>query len=141
MKREPYQHRVAYYETDKMGVAHHSNYIRWMEEARIDMLDKAGMAYDVMESKGVISPVVSVNCKYKYPSYFNDVIEITTNMIRYTGVRFVIGYEMKNMRTGKLVCSGQTEHCFTDQNGHPIMIDDTFPDISEILKAIATENN
>lgn len=31
---EPYLHKVQYYETDKMGIAHHSNYIRWMEEAR-----------------------------------------------------------------------------------------------------------
>lgn len=136
MKREPYQHRVAYYETDKMGIAHHSNYVRWMEEARLDMLDKAGMPYDVMESKGVISPVVSVNCKYKYPSYFNDIIEITTKMLQYTGVRFIIGYEMKNMRTGKLVCQGQSEHCFTDNNGRPIYIAETYPDISEILKSI-----
>lgn len=139
MKREPYQHRVAYYETDKMGVAHHSNYVRWMEEARIDMLDKAGMPYDVMESKGVISPVVSVSCKYKYPSYFNDIIEITTKMLKYTGVRFVIEYEMKNVRTGKLACTGQSEHCFTDNNGRPILISDAYPDISEILKSIVEE--
>lgn len=26
---------VQYYETNKMGITHHSNYIRWMEEARI----------------------------------------------------------------------------------------------------------
>ena len=32
---EPYLHKVQYYETDKMGIAHHSNYIRWMEEARL----------------------------------------------------------------------------------------------------------
>ena len=33
-----YQHKVQYYETDKMGIVHHSNYVRWMEEARIDFL-------------------------------------------------------------------------------------------------------
>ena len=39
---EPYVHKVQYYETDKMGIVHHSNYIRWMEEARIDFLDSVG---------------------------------------------------------------------------------------------------
>ena len=34
----PYCHKVQYYETDRMGVTHHSNYIRWMEEARVDLL-------------------------------------------------------------------------------------------------------
>ena len=40
-----YQHKVQYYETDKMGITHHSNYIRWMEEARIDFLEQLGWNY------------------------------------------------------------------------------------------------
>ena len=40
-----YKHKVNYYETDKMGITHHSNYIRWMEEARIDYLEKLGYGY------------------------------------------------------------------------------------------------
>ena len=39
---EPYQHTVQYYETDKMGIVHHSNYIRWMEEARVAYLAQLG---------------------------------------------------------------------------------------------------
>lgn len=34
-----YLHKVQYYETDRMGITHHSNYIRWMEEARVEFLD------------------------------------------------------------------------------------------------------
>ena len=37
-----YKHKVQYYETDKMQVVHHSNYIRWMEEARVEFLEKIG---------------------------------------------------------------------------------------------------
>ena len=53
---KPYEHKVQYYETDKMGIVHHSNYIRWMEEARIDFLDQIGWNYKVMEDNGIISP-------------------------------------------------------------------------------------
>ena len=38
-------HKVQYYETDQMGVAHHSNYIRWFEEARVDWMDQLGLRY------------------------------------------------------------------------------------------------
>ena len=48
-----YIHKVNYYETDKMGVTHHSNYIRWMEEARVDFLEKAGLGYDKIEALGI----------------------------------------------------------------------------------------
>ena len=59
-----YRHIVQYYETDKMGITHHSNYIRWMEEARIDFLSKIGWNYAKLEEEGIISPVVAVDCIY-----------------------------------------------------------------------------
>ena len=57
-----YIHKVNYYETDKMGIVHHSNYIRWMEEARIDFLDQVGLGYRKLEDNGIISPVIGLEC-------------------------------------------------------------------------------
>jgi acyl-CoA thioester hydrolase len=45
MKIKVYPHKVQYYETDQMGVVHHSNYIRWFEEARSDFHDQIGISY------------------------------------------------------------------------------------------------
>ena len=58
-----YLHKVQYYETDQMKVVHHSNYIRWMEEARIAFLDAIGVSYAELETRGIISPVLSVDCQ------------------------------------------------------------------------------
>ena len=73
---QKYRHIVQYYETDKMGITHHSNYIRWMEEARIDFLRQIGWDYAKLESIGIISPVIAVNCKYKKSTTFEAVIYI-----------------------------------------------------------------
>ena len=73
---EKYIHKVNYYETDKMGITHHSNYIRWMEEARIDFLEQIGLGYKKLEEDGIISPVIHVECDYKLPTTFDDKIEI-----------------------------------------------------------------
>ena len=59
-KITPYIHKVQYYETDQMGIVHHSNYIRWFEEARIDLLEQLGIGYDMIEKEGIISPVIGV---------------------------------------------------------------------------------
>ena len=67
-----YLHKVQYYETDRMGITHHSNYIRWMEEARIDFLSQLGWDYDRLESEGIISPVLGVQVKYKKSTTFPD---------------------------------------------------------------------
>ena len=42
-----YIHKVTYYECDRMGITHHSNYIRFMEEARVDFLDRIGYGFEV----------------------------------------------------------------------------------------------
>ena len=65
---KPYMHKVQYYETDMMGVVHHANYLHWMEEARIDLMDRLGFPYAEMEQKGVFSPVKSLSCEYRNPS-------------------------------------------------------------------------
>ena len=76
MSIKPYLHEVKYYETDKMGVTHHSNYIRFMEEARIDWMDQLGYGFDRMEAEGIVSPVVGVSCNYKKTTTFEDIIEV-----------------------------------------------------------------
>ena len=135
----PYLHQVKYYETDKMTVAHHSNYIRWMEEARVDLLDQIGFSYDKMEKMGVISPVIAVRCSYKYPCHFNDTVRIVTRMIRYSGVRFVMSYEMTDAQGGRLLATGETEHCFTDAKGRPVMIGCLYPEIDAVFRRLSAE--
>ena len=55
----PFHRKVQYYETDMMGIAHHANYIHWMEEARIDFMDQIGFPYSKMEAMNIFSPVKS----------------------------------------------------------------------------------
>ncbi len=59
IKVKPYEHHVKYYETDQMRIVHHSNYIRWMEEARMDLMEQMGFGYDKMEELEIVSPVLS----------------------------------------------------------------------------------
>ena len=54
IKIRPYEHHAKYYETDQMGIIHHSNYIKWMEEARMDLMDQIGLSYKQMEEMEII---------------------------------------------------------------------------------------
>ena len=112
--------RINYYETDRMGVVHHSNYIRFLEEARCKMLNFYKMPYSAFEKKGVMIPELSVNC--------NDVIEIKTSVKDFNGVRLTMGYNVIEQKTGNLVLIGETKHCFTDLNLKPIRLQKKIPD-------------
>ena len=115
-----YFHTVKYYETDKMGVTHHSNYLRFMEEARIDFLDKIGYGYKRMEDEGLISPVVAVDVNYKKPTTFADIIEIDVQLAEVGSAKLKFCYTMSC--NGETVCTATSTHCFVDKSGRPVSL-------------------
>lgn len=121
-----YQHIVKYYECDRMGITHHSNYIRFMEEARIDWMDQMGCGFETMEAVGVVSPVMEVECAYKHPTTFKDRIDIMVEVVEVSTLKITLAY---TMRVGeKIVCTGRSKHCFLENN-RPISIEQRFPDL------------
>ncbi len=127
----PYIHHAKYYETDQMGIIHHSNYIRWMEEARMDAMSQFGISHSNMEKNGIISPVVSVSCEYKSMVHFDDIVQIQVNVTKYNGVRLDLAYKITDNRTGELRTKGTSTHCFLDKAGHVISLKHDYPEIDE----------
>ncbi|MBR4464605.1 MAG: acyl-CoA thioesterase, partial [Treponema sp.] len=111
---KPYIHKVQYYETDKMQVTHHSNYLRFLEEARIDFLDQIGWGYAKMEEEGIISPVLSLTCDYKHATTFPDVLTIYVTIEKLSAVRLTLSYKIMNGE--KVACTATTSHCFIKNN-------------------------
>ena len=128
-----YNHKVQYYETDKMGIVHHSNYIRWFEEARADTLEKIGIAYDYLEKIGVIAPIVEVNAKYKAMTRFGETVTVTSKITKYTGIRLVVEYEVRGS-DNTLKCTGSTTNCFIDENGRLRNLKTEFPEVHDIFE-------
>lgn len=107
-----YERRAYYHETDQMGIIHHANYLKWMEETRIALMDKLGFSYKKMEELGVISPVTGVDLEYKNPTKFNDTVVINIKVIEYTGVKLTFEYEIVDKETNKINAIGHSKHCF-----------------------------
>ena len=128
----PYVHKVQYYETDKMGITHHSNYIRWMEEARVDFLDQIGFSFDRLESEGLSSPILSVDCKYRQPTKFGELVTITIAICELKHVKMVLEYTMKNQE-GETVCTGHTELAFFGKDGKPVRLEKDCPEFYKAL--------
>ena len=126
-----YRHEIRYYECDRMGITHHSNYVRIMEEARIDYLDKLGWGFDKIEADGVVSPVVAIECKYKSPTTFKDIVEVEVTLCNMSDLKFEFKYVMK--KDGKLVAEGHSVHCFTE-NGRPVVIAKRLPELTALLQ-------
>ena len=119
-----YIHKVKYYECDRMGITHHSNYIRIMEEARVDMLDRLGYGFEKMEAEGVVSPVMEVKCQYRKPTTFQDEIRVEIHLKAVSVFKFTYGYIGR--KGDDIVFTGESTHCLTE-NGRPLKLRERYP--------------
>lgn len=128
-----YKHEVQYYETDRMGITHHSNYVRWMEEARTLFLREIGWPYERIEEEGIISPVTSLSCEYKATSTFADEISIEITVKGVKSARLSFEYRMLN-QDGTIVCTAVSEHSFMSKEGKFVNLKRDYPIIFDLLK-------
>nr|MBQ6241209.1 acyl-CoA thioesterase [Lachnospiraceae bacterium] len=135
---EPYKHIVQYYETDRMGVTHHSNYIRWMEEARVDFLRQIGWGYDKLEAAGVLSPVTAVECRYRASTTFSDEVTVRVTVREFNGVVLKLQYRMTGPE-GRTVFEGVSEHCFLNNKGRIVRLKKEQPEFYEVLTSFVRE--
>jgi len=135
MNLVPYEHKAQYYETDQMGIIHHSNYIRWFEEARIDLMNQAGLSYMKMEEEGIVSPVIGVSCDYKQSVKFGQSVLIRPTIKQYNGIKLIIEYKICDKETDTLCCSGESKHCFL-KNGRPVSLKKVSPAFDELFNSL-----
>jgi acyl-CoA thioester hydrolase len=123
--------RVRYADVDRMGVAYHSRYIEWFEAARTEMLREMGLPYRQMEDRGFLLPVIEVQCAYRAPARYDDVVEVLTAITEVTRLKIELEYKVRRSETAILLAEGRTLHCFTNPEGRPVRAD---REILSILK-------
>ena len=127
-----YSRIVHYYETDKMGVVHHSNYIRWLEEARTLYFNDVNLAYFETEGYGIMSPVTDVNMKFKHFIRYGDSFTVRLEMIKYTGVRFRMAYTVVN-QNGEVLLEAESGHAFVGPDLKPVSLARAIPHRHELM--------
>ena len=127
-------HKVQYYETDQMQIVHHSNYIKWFEEARTYLMDEMNFGYAKMEEEGIVVPVLSVYSEYKTMARFGETVEIEAKITEFTGVKLIVSYEIRESETGEVRCLGETKHAFLDKETYrPLSLKRKHKDIYDLF--------
>jgi acyl-CoA thioester hydrolase len=117
--------RVRYAETDQMGIAHHAEYFAWFEVGRTDLLRQSGMTYREMEADGVRLPVIGASVRYLRPAFYDDVLEVRTELTEIRGARLGFTYEVRRPGTEGPLATGSTEHATVDARGRPRRMPET----------------
>lgn len=138
MKEIRYERRAYYHETDQMGLIHHANYIKWLEEARIYFMDSLGFSYKKMEEAHLLSPVLGIEIEYKTSVCFDEVVYIIVKILKYAGVRLELSYEIIRKDDGKLCAVARSRHCFLKQ-GKIISLKRELPEFHRILEDLSCD--
>lgn len=125
-----------YYETDKMGIIHHSNYIRWFEESRVALLEHLGFGFEKIEELGIVVPVLAVDSQYKEMVRFGDTVRIEPTITTYTGTRLTFSYRVVNTKTNRVTTTGSSSHCFLSaESGRLLRLSKSFPEVHQLFLA------
>ncbi len=117
MTRATFRHRVPFYETDAMGIVHHSNYVRYLELARIAWMDEHDRPYREYVKDGLHFSTTRVDLRYVRSAGFDDLLDVTTWVEWVGGASLCMGYEIE--RDGTRIAEGITEHAMVDTTGRP----------------------
>ena len=110
---------VRYYETDQMGIVHHSNYIRYFECARNNMMAEFGYPIEKCEEDGVTIPIVSVECRYKHPAKMGDTVRVVAMIEKVPLAKLFIKQAVYN-QDGELCVEGEVALGFlSKETGRP----------------------
>lgn len=135
MQIKPYSRRINYYETDMMSIVHHSNYIRFFEEARCDyFMEQIGCDVRALEDKGVSIAVVDAYAKYIVPLKFDDKVYITTKLTKMSAAKMEFEYEIRFADTDILATVGKTSHCCVNRSNKPMPIKKADANLYETLQ-------
>lgn len=126
--------RVQYYETDKMNIVHHSNYIRYFETARTELIRSWGYSYDDIEKAGIWMLVLSVNVEFKTPAVYDEVLKLKCWTKKLKGASLELGYEISNDETGEVHVTGSSRHGFTTPELKPIRVRKEAPEIYKLFQ-------
>lgn len=128
-----YERKVNYYETDQMGIVHHSNYARFFEEARISYMEQMGYPYERLEDEGIISPVLAISCKFLHSVSFGDRIRIDVSTTSVSKVKCSFSYELSDADSGEIKARGSSDHGFITRDGRPVILPKEKPEFYKLL--------
>ena len=141
MLLKPFCRKANFYETDQMGIIHHSNYIRWFEEARVHLMEQIDFGYRKVNELGIDFALLDVYCEYKTMVRFGDIVNIFITLSELKEMKMTLDYKIIKADTNELCTLGKTKHFFYDNNRkRPVSLKKEIPELYEIFISLNTSS-
>jgi acyl-CoA thioester hydrolase len=132
-----------------MGVVFHGNYVNWFEIGRTEWVRAAGYAYKEIEERGLLLPVVDLQCRYALPARYDDLVLVCTRIADCTPLRVEFASQIRRVAPdvfqsgwmnvqeelpGELLVDGGTKHVWVNTEWQPVRLNKTLPELYELMR-------
>lgn len=115
---------VRYYECDPMGIVHHSNYLRYFECARDEMIASWGYGIEQCQADGITFPVARADVRFHHPARIGDTLTVVAEIQDTPLAKLVVRQKVLNQK-GDLCCEGVVTLGFlSSETGRPVRCPD-----------------
>lgn len=115
--------RIAYADTDRMGVVYYANYLTLFERGRTELMRSIGLRYrDLEEKEKVFLPVSEAVCRYLHPAKYDDLIRVRTKIEKVGGASIDFSYEIVDVESHQKIAEGTTRHPFVNEQWKPVRV-------------------
>ena len=125
--------RVLYADTDAMSIVYHTNYIKWFEAGRNELLRSLDHPYTRLEEQGFLLPLTECCCSFRSPAVYDDLLEIEASLGELKAASMRLDYRIFRKGTGELLAEGYTTHAVTDRKFKPVRLSAVAPDLYRIM--------
>ena len=109
--------RVIYADTDAMGIVYHTNYIKWFEIGRGELLRELGIPYSQIEVMGFNLPLTEVHCHYLQPARYDQIVLLETEIVYLRRASIKFSYAIFDEKKEKLLVEGESVHACINKQG------------------------
>jgi acyl-CoA thioester hydrolase len=114
--------RVIYADTDAMGIVYHTNYIKWFEIGRAELLRELGAPYAQIESSGYNLPLTEVSCHFLYPARYDQIVVIETEIVYLRRASIKFNYVIRDEKQERVLVEGESVHACVSMQGKIVRI-------------------
>jgi len=99
--------RIYYHDTDAGGIVYYGNYLKYLEEARTEFLEKRGMSVKTFHARGLVYAVRKCNIQYRSPARYGDTLLCGAELVKTSAAQLVFDQKILHKETGRLIVEAE----------------------------------
>lgn len=122
-------HKIFYHDTDAGGIVYYANYLKYLEEARTEFLEKLGLGIRPFADRGLFYAVRYCHVDYKSPARYGDTIVCDATLVKVTAAQVVFSQRIWNAENNRLLVMAEVGLVCLSKDFKPHPLPDDLKDI------------